>query len=135
MNHEIISALAPSEYYKAFLEKNIRPDKRQLLEHRGFVFSTSVLDTEDISATSCLGEGNRILGVLKINKSEAANNCDQDNIINNEQNPTDNLDNPENQTSDFKINNKFNIVTDFGDNVNFYFNENDVLAFTDKILR
>lgn len=134
MNHEIISALAPNEYYKAFLEKNIRPDKRQLLEHRGFVFNTSVLDTEDISVTSCLGEGNRILGVLKVNK-EPANNCDQDNIIDNEQNPTDNLDNPENQTSDFRINNKFNIVTDFGDNVNFYFNENDVLAFTDKILR
>jgi len=65
MNHEIISVTAPREYFKAFIEKNIRPDKRQLTEKRGLLINQGILDSEKYSCSCTLGDGNRVLAVLK----------------------------------------------------------------------
>lgn len=68
MNHEIISAIAPKEYLKAFYAKNIRPDKRSLLESRQKHYTYNVLDFEKFSCSTTLGDGNRVICVLKINE-------------------------------------------------------------------
>jgi hypothetical protein len=75
MNHEILSTIAPKEYYKAFLSKNLRKDKRQFFEKRNFIYNDNVLNTEQYSCTNCLGDANKVLCVLKkdIEKSSLVN--------------------------------------------------------------
>lgn len=136
MNHEIISSIAPLEYYKAFLDKDLRPDKRGFKEQRGFNFSSSVLDSETFSCTNCLGEGNRILAVLKMDKEteieEKKENDNQD-LEGEEENIKDNN---ENNNLDFKFTDgNIKIITDFCGNSNLYFDETDILSFTNKLLR
>lgn len=142
MNHDLISALAPKEYYKAFIEKNIRPDKRLLKEKRGVQFYNNALESEEYSCTCCLGEGNRILAVLKVNFNEKK----QSKILNeksslmqenNKQIGEEKIESDDelNIEIDYNKTSSFNIITDFCDNTNLYFDGNDILSYTDKLLK
>lgn len=73
MNHEIMSSIAPKDYYKAFLDKKLRPDKRELTEKRGFLFDMDILDSEEFSCSTSLGDGNRVLAVLKVDSNFGSN--------------------------------------------------------------
>lgn len=65
MNHEVISALIPKEYLKAFYVNGIRPDKRKLTDKRVPSIVNQVLESEKYSCSSSLGDGNRVIGVLQ----------------------------------------------------------------------
>lgn len=65
MNHEIIRTLTPKEYIQTFLNHNLRIDKRTLNERRKYLYKFGILDNFSTSATCLLGEGNKIIAVLK----------------------------------------------------------------------
>jgi exosome complex RNA-binding protein Rrp42 (RNase PH superfamily) len=79
MNSEIIRTLTPIEYISAFLNKNVRLDKRDLKQKRKAGYQTEILDSFSTSATSLLGNGNKLISVLKasqlnnINESSSLN--------------------------------------------------------------
>lgn len=114
MNAEILSVVAPKEYMNCFLEKSLRPDKRSLDEIRLFSFYNDVLDSEKISASCSLGEGNKIIAVLKSSKT----------IINdiNEQEET---------------NKSIKTIIDIGNNFsNFdYINSNEIVSVLTKVIK
>ena len=65
MNHEIFHTLTPKEYIQTFLNNNIRVDRRGLNERRKYLYKFGVLDNYSTSASCLLGEGNKVLAVLK----------------------------------------------------------------------
>ncbi len=73
MNHEIISILATEEYLNAFYEKDIRPDQRKKEDIRSFSYINNILNSEKFSCLASLGDGNRLIAVLKYSDSTNAN--------------------------------------------------------------
>jgi exosome complex RNA-binding protein Rrp42 (RNase PH superfamily) len=65
LNKEILRTLTIKEYISTFLGKEIRPDQRKLDDRREFKFEQNVLENFSDSATCLLGQGNKVLSVLK----------------------------------------------------------------------
>ena len=65
MNHEIIHTLTPKEYIQTFLNSGLRIDRRGLNERRQYSYKFGVLDNYSTSASCLLGEGNKVIAVLK----------------------------------------------------------------------
>ncbi len=65
MNHEIFHTLTPKEYIQTFLNNNIRVDRRDLNERREYLYKFGVLDNYSTSASCLLGQGNKVIAVLK----------------------------------------------------------------------
>lgn len=57
--------LTPKEYISTFINKNLRLSKRNFKEMRKFNYQYGVLETFSTSASILLGEGNKIMAVLK----------------------------------------------------------------------
>lgn len=114
MNAEILSVVAPKEYMKCFLEKSLRIDKRSMTEIRQFSFFSDVLDSEKISASCSLGEGNKILGVLKTSKSSYNDSNEQE-----------------------ETNKAIKVIIDLGNNMSSYdyINSNEITSILTKILK
>jgi exosome complex RNA-binding protein Rrp42 (RNase PH superfamily) len=79
MNNEIVKVLTPEEYITTFLDHNLRIDRRDLTQRRDFSYQFGILDTFSTSASCLLGEGNKIIAVLKShNESEFEEEIPQD---------------------------------------------------------
>ena len=65
MNNEIVKILTQKEYISTFLDNNLRLDRRQINQARNFSYQFGILDTFSTSASCLLGEGNKIIAVLK----------------------------------------------------------------------
>ena len=70
MNSNILSVSSPKDYYKAFLEKKLRPDRRILNEKRAISSKINVLESEKYSCLSYLGDAGRLLSVLKVSENK-----------------------------------------------------------------
>ena len=66
---DIFRVLTKKEYINAFLEKNLRYDKRELDEKRKYIYNYGILDSFKYSASNLLGN-NKIIAVLKENQSK-----------------------------------------------------------------
>lgn len=66
---DIFRVLTKKEYINAFLEKNLRYDKRALDEKRNYVYNYGILDSFKHSASNLLGN-NKIIVVLKENPTK-----------------------------------------------------------------
>ena len=74
MNNEIVKVLTQKEYITTFLDHNLRIDRRDLTQRREFSYQFGILDTFSTSASCLLGEGNKIIAVMKShNDSEFEN--------------------------------------------------------------
>jgi exosome complex RNA-binding protein Rrp42 (RNase PH superfamily) len=65
MNNEIIKSLTGREYIMAFINKDIRVDRRNLQEKRKAIYQFGILDSFSTSASCLLGTGTKVIAVIK----------------------------------------------------------------------
>lgn len=65
MNNEIIKSLTGREYITTFINKDIRVDRRNLLEKRKSIYQFGILDSFSTSASCMLGSGTKVIAVMK----------------------------------------------------------------------
>ena len=83
MNNEIVKVLTQKEYISTFLDYNLRIDRREFDQKRNLCYQFGILDSFCTSASCTLGEGNKIIAVLKshntieiLNENTALENSD-----------------------------------------------------------
>lgn len=74
MNNEVMKTLTQREYISTFINKDLRLDRRTLTQKRPMTYKFGILDTFSTSASCTLGDGNKIIAVIKgVNKDLVLN--------------------------------------------------------------